>query len=121
MLPTDIYKLNQIRGASPQELHILLLAAFEKQLVLFCDAIKKSDLHAQQTTNSKLLDILEILMQQVQDPDNALMANLRIIYLSWYNEVCNQLNLNRYADLVQVLEQVKELRGAWAQLQSSTT
>lgn len=109
--------VRRIEGASPAELHAMLLEAGEKFLGLAIAAMKMDDVAGKSRHFSRVSEIIVELSGRLnRETGGELAANLARIYEGWIDALFDAGQKNEVDRLHLILKQMGEMRTTWEEL-----
>ncbi|MBI4912746.1 MAG: flagellar export chaperone FliS [Acidobacteria bacterium] len=114
---TDQYLAQRVAGASPEELHAMLLEAGQRYLGKAIRSIQRKDLAAKTQELNRVLSIIEELTVRLNlDQGGDLVMNLVRIYEWWNREILQASMSLETAPLERVSRFMGEMRQTWMTL-----
>lgn len=114
MTPTEAYILNDINGASPEKLQVLLLTGVYRNISKLITALEKRDFESISISINKTSLIIDELSEHVAASETELANNLRKTYTWWNTILFRQSDFNlKISELQKILAHILELRRAW--------
>jgi flagellin-specific chaperone FliS len=113
--PLDIYLLNQINGASPERMQIMLLsraAILVKELMI---ALNDTKWELANTLTTKIANIIEHLVHYLAPNDSDLTKNLLSIYMLWNSILFSPTDPEQGSKLGAMATHMMELADTWHQ------
>lgn len=109
--------VRRIEGASPAELHAMLLEAGEKFLGLAIAAMKMDDVAGKSRHFSRVSEIIVELSGRLnRETGGELAVNLARIYEGWIDALFDAGQKNEVDRLHLILKQMGEMRTTWEEL-----
>lgn len=114
---TDQYLAQRVAGASPEELHAMLLEAGQRYLGKAAQSIRRKDFAAKTREINRVLSIVEELTLRLNlDAGGDLVMNLVRIYEWWSRDVLQASMSLDPAPLERVAKLMGEMRQTWMAL-----
>lgn len=118
----DQYLLQRLEGASPEQLHAMLLEAGQKFLGLAIVAMNNRDTAAKSRHFSRVSAIIVELRGRLNHEEGGeLVLNLTRIY-QWWIDVLFESSLKNEPERLQlILNQMAEMRATWEEVHNKKT
>lgn len=118
----DLYLLQKIESASPEQLHAMLLEAGQKFLSLAIVAMNNQDIPGKSRHLSRSSEIIVELSGRLNhEGGGELVTNLVRIYSGWIDVLFDASQKNQPERLQTMVSQMAEMRVTWEELHQKKT